>query len=197
MMTALSLSKEEIKERLNSKEPVRINYDNLKPAAVLVPLFMKNGEWHLLFTLRTGEVSTHQNEMSFPGGGREGGENSLDAALREAEEEVGLSPDDVEVLGRLDDIFTITGFRVAPFVGVIPYPYEFNVCDHEIAEVVELSLKELTDPGNCTREDRWKMGDNIYAIYFFQCGGHTVWGATARILKQFLELAFEWEESQD
>lgn len=195
-MTQLSLSRDEIKERLNSREPARINYENLKPAAVLAPLFVKNGEWRLLFTLRTGNVSTHRHEMSFPGGGREGGESSLEAALREAEEEVGLRPEDVDILGRLDDVFTITGFRVAPFVGVIPYPYEFNVCDREIAEVVELSLKELTDPKNCRREDSWKMGNETYSIYFFRCKGYTVWGATARILKQLLELVFEWKDPQ-
>jgi len=196
IMTQLSLTRDEIKERLNSREPVRINHENLKPAAVLVPLFVKDGEWHLLFTLRTGNVSTHRNEMSFPGGGRESGENSLEAALREAEEEVGLRPEDVDILGRLDDIFTITGFRVSPFVGVIPYPYAFEVCRREIARIVEISLRELTDPRNCRRDDSWKLGDRTYPIYFFHGAGHTVWGATARILKQLLELVFEWEEPQ-
>jgi 8-oxo-dGTP pyrophosphatase MutT (NUDIX family) len=108
----------------------------LKCAAVLVPLTQVNGEWHILFTRRTDRVESHKGQVSFPGGACDEGETTPEqTALREADEEIGMKPDDVKVLGRLSRLITISSFRVSPIVGVIPWPYAFRVAGVEVARV--------------------------------------------------------------
>ena len=188
------MNKEEIRERLESHKPIRIDNPSLIPSAVLIALFEKGGQWHVLLTLRPPDIASHQNQICFPGGRADEGEKALEAALREAEEEMGIKPEDVEILGRLDDILTITYYRISPFVGVIPYPYPFKVSEKEIAEVIEIPLADFADPKNFRRDDNWKFQGHYYPVYFFNCGKHVVWGATAKIMKQFLELALDWSE---
>jgi 8-oxo-dGTP pyrophosphatase MutT (NUDIX family) len=108
-------------------------------------------------------------------------------ALREAFEEIGLKEDDVQIIGVLDDIVTITEFIVTPIVGLFPYPYPFKVSEVEIAELIEVPLVSLLD------EDRFSereiiRGTGKEVVYAYQYENHIIWGATARILKQFLEL---------
>src|SRR5215212_7622391 len=99
----------------------------LKCAAVLVPLVWQEDEWHLLFTRRTDKVESHKGQVSFPGGACDEGETTP--------EEIGLNPNDVKVLGRLTNMVTITYFRVTPVVGVIKWPNDFRVGEHEVARV--------------------------------------------------------------
>jgi 8-oxo-dGTP pyrophosphatase MutT (NUDIX family) len=108
-------------------------------------------------------------------------------ALREAFEEVGMKGSDVQLLGALDDIVTTTGFIVTPFVGLFPYPYPFQVSEVEIAELIEVPLSILLDK-ECFGERIIQEGDQKRFVYTYQYGRHTIWGATALILKQFLEL---------
>ena len=97
------------------------------PAGVLIPMYEKDGEHFVIFTLRTETVEHHKGQISFPGGAfNPGDENLLDTALRESFEEIGLFPSDVEVMGELDDQVTVSNFRITPFVGFIPYPYTFH-----------------------------------------------------------------------
>jgi len=151
----------------------------------------------VLLTRRAPHLPTHKNEISFPGGGRDEGEKPLDTALREAEEEVGISPKDVDVLGRLDEIITTTGFCITPFVGVIPYPYEFTVSEDEIAELILIPLDTLADPENYRCENSWIHEGRPYPVSYFDANGHIVWGATAKIFMQFLDIRLlaEWEET--
>ncbi len=188
------MEKKDIKERLKAREPGIIEDAGLRPAAVLMPLFEKHEEWHMLFTLRSPDLPTHQNQISFPGGQIDEGEDALHAALREAEEELGIRPEDVEVIGRLDEIITITRFRITPFIALIPYPYTFRVSEDEIAEVIEIPLNSFMDPEIFRRDDSWRYEGKPYPVYYFTVGRHTVWGATARILKQFMELVMDWKE---
>lgn len=188
-------SAEAIREALHRRAPLQVDAPGLKPAAVLIPLFQKDGRWHLLFTRRSLQLPVHAGQISFPGGAMEPGDQDLlAAALRESEEEMGISPGDVTVLGRLDEILTITGFRVTAFVGVIPYPYPFRPNAEEIAEVIELPLSGFLDPAVFRCDASWRRGDEPYVVYGFQCGAHNVWGATAKIMKQFLEAALGWRE---
>ena len=160
---------------------------SLMPAAVMVLLYPKDGDYCVLLNKRSQEVEHHKGEMSFPGGARDPEDRDfLDTALRETEEEMGIAQADVKVLGRLDDITTRTDFAVAVFVGTIPYPYVFNPSAVEIAEVVEVPYSALVDPANHRYETRLTDGQ-LETVVSYAYEEHLVFGATARILDQFLE----------
>lgn len=160
------------------------------PAAVLIPIFLKEGEPHLLLTLRTETVASHKGQISFPGGTREEGDKDLLlTALRETYEEVGIKPEDVEILGELDDLLAVTNFVVTPFVGVFPYPYAFRISSNEIAELIEIPLSFFIDPAN-RRTEEWLYRGRYTTVYFYDYNNYTVWGVTARILKGFVDICF-------
>ena len=159
----------------------------LKCAAVLVPLLWQNDEWHLLFTRRTERVESHKGQVSFPGGACDEGESTPEeTALREANEEIGLEPKNVRVLGRLANMITITSFRVTPVVGVIPWPTVFRVGEHEVARIFTIPLLWLADKRN-----RWEFnifGRNRTLIAYHPYDGELLWGATARMTLDFLKV---------
>lgn len=189
------ISADRIRQALEQRSAKRLSEAGLAPAAVLMPLFTKDGQWYLLFTRRSENLPTHAGQISFPGGMRDPEDSDLLAtALRESREEMGIAPDQVTILGRLDDIATITGYCVSSFVGIIPYPYPFRPNREEIAEVIELPLECFLDPAGFRRDASWHRGGQPHPVYFFQCGDYLVWGATAKIVKQFLELAAGWQE---
>lgn len=157
-------------------------------AAVLVPLFEDAGGLQVLFTKRSEELPLHKGQIAFPGGGQRPDDVNLRAtALRESHEEIGLRPSDVEILGELDDTVTVTtNFVVAPFVGVIPYPYPFQVNTAEIVELIPLSFSVLSDPSRF-KEEIWDRGGAKTPVCSYTIGPLVIWGLTARILKQLLE----------
>jgi 8-oxo-dGTP pyrophosphatase MutT (NUDIX family) len=160
----------------------------LARAGVLLPLFCKDGSYHCLFTRRTDRVRHHKGEISFPGGVYDTSDKDLAAtALREAHEEIGLKPKDVEILGALDEVVTMTDFVVSPFVGLIPYPYPFVPSPEEIEEMIILPLAGFLKEGVLSEED-WTYQEKTAKVYTYHCGGHIIWGATAKILRQFLAL---------
>jgi 8-oxo-dGTP pyrophosphatase MutT (NUDIX family) len=173
---------------LGARERRVIEHLPFAHAAVLVPLFRKGKDCHLLFTKRTDQVKYHKGEISFPGGTFDKEDLELQqTALREAFEEIGLKENDIQILGALDDIVTITEFIVTPFVGLFPYPYVFQVSPIEIAELIEVPLSLLLDE-KCFGEREILQGEKRRIVYTYQYGKHTIWGATALILKQFLDL---------
>jgi 8-oxo-dGTP pyrophosphatase MutT (NUDIX family) len=173
---------------LSSRQRKVIDHPPFSHAAVLVPLFKKDGNCHLLFTKRSDQVKYHKGEISFPGGVVDEEDKELiNTALREAYEEIGLIESDVQIIGVLDDIVTITEFIVTPIVGLFPYPYPFKVSEVEIAELIEVPLASLLDE-NCFSEKEIFRGGREEVIFNYQYGNHNIWGATARILKQFLDL---------
>ena len=177
-----------IKKILACRGKTCIQDDRLTRAAVLIPLFKKRGEYHLLFTRRTDQVEHHKGQISFPGGRKdEADEDLLTTALREAEEEMGIHKKDVRILGELDDICTVTKFCVSPFVGLIPYPYSFKVNPREIEEVIEVPLSVFLEKSNFRKEFRELQG-KMWPVYFYRHDHHTIWGATASIVKQLLDL---------
>ena len=187
--------KQQIRTTLAQHSKSIASEETFTPSAVLIPIFHKNGEPHLLLTLRTETVASHKGQISFPGGTRESGDRDLLAtALRETFEEVGIRPEDVEVLGELDDLLAVTNFVVTPFVGVFPYPYDFRVSYDEIAELIEIPLSFFIDPRNRRAEERLYRGRNA-TVYFYDYGKYTVWGVTARILKGFVDLCIPSESS--
>ena len=157
------------------------------PAAVLIPIFTRSGEDHILFTKRTETVDAHKGQISFPGGRQEPGEDLLHTALREAHEEIGLDPNVVEVLGELDQEMTfVTNFVISPFVGHIPYPYSFVINRQEVQLLIEVPVLALLDRKNY-REEIETAGDKRYRAYYFHYQNEVIWGATARILKRFFD----------
>jgi 8-oxo-dGTP pyrophosphatase MutT (NUDIX family) len=179
---------DEIREILSRREGKVIDHLPFPRAAVLVPLFQKGGSCHILFTKRTDQVRHHKGEISFPGGMFD--EEDVDlrrTALREAFEEIGLKEDKVHILGVLDDIVTITEFIVTPFVGVFPYPYPFELSPIEIAELIEVPFASLLDPDRFGEKEIIQIGQKR-RVQAYQYKHHNIWGATARILRQFLDL---------
>jgi 8-oxo-dGTP pyrophosphatase MutT (NUDIX family) len=171
-----------------ARHPVRrIGLGELRPAAVLVPLYVRAGDDHLLFTRRTERMTHHRGEISFPGGGRHAEDaDLLRTALRETEEEMGICSSDITVLGRLDDFISIHGYRVTPFVGTFPHPYPCRVNAAEIAEVIEAPLSVLRDPA-IWRKENWRHKGRMHPVHFYTVNGHEIWGLTAAILRQFLK----------
>ncbi|WP_089822000.1 NUDIX hydrolase [Halogranum amylolyticum] len=162
-------------------------------AAVLAPVLDRGGEPHLLFTKRADHLGEHAGQMSFPGGGEEPSDADLQAtALREADEEIGLPPMSAQVVGRLDDIETITDYSVRPFVGRVP-DMAFTPDEREVAEIIVLSVADLTDLANYESERRDHPHYGDIRLHFFHVDGYTVWGATGRILVQLLELTTDWQ----
>lgn len=157
-------------------------------AAVLVPI-VDRGEAFLLFAQRSDHVGQHAGQISFPGGRIDAGDrDDLQAALREAEEEVGLPPSLVEPLGALDDTETFaTQFVITPWVGVVRAPVVWRPDGHEIDRVIEVPVAALLARG-CFRVERWARDGVTREVYFYDYQGTTIWGATARILKQYLDL---------
>jgi 8-oxo-dGTP pyrophosphatase MutT (NUDIX family) len=179
---------EKIKIILACRTKACIHDPALTRAAVLIPLFKKNGEYHVLLTRRTEQVRHHKGQISFPGGRQDEGEDLLSTALREAREEMGIEEKDVRILGELDDMCTVASdFCISPFVGLLPYPYPFKINPREIAEIIEVPLSVLLDEGKF-REELQLRNDQPVRVCFYQHEDHTIWGATARILKQLLDL---------
>jgi 8-oxo-dGTP pyrophosphatase MutT (NUDIX family) len=162
---------------------------NLNPAAVLIPLFYKEGYIHILFTKRSEQVIHHKGQICFPGGSYQYSDATLlQTALRETEEEIGLIAKDVEVLGELDDSSTITSkYIISPFVALIPYPYTFKPNHNEIKQIFSIPLSELTNEIHL--QQSYPDSDTQYPIsYFYHYKEHIIWGVTARILNQLIEL---------
>ncbi|MCS7280517.1 MAG: CoA pyrophosphatase [Desulfobacterota bacterium] len=165
------ITRKEIERKISLYEPKKIKDDRAKRAAVLVPIYAGTEPLSIILTKRTTEVRIHKGEVSFPGGVCEKTDgNTLDAALRESFEEIGLKRQDLEVLGRLDDLYTISGYLVSPYVAWINSPYNFRLSRREVAFLIFLPLDIILSPD-------FKNEDSL--IY----SGETIFGATLRILK--------------
>jgi 8-oxo-dGTP pyrophosphatase MutT (NUDIX family) len=176
-----------LRQALSKRQKLHISDPRRTPSAVLIPLYKKQGEYYILFIQRTDRVRDHKGQISFPGGAyEEGDDNLLQTALREAAEEVGLAAEDVEVIGELDDYRTIgSNYVISPFVGRMPWPYQLQVDEWETEEVIEVPLSALLDKSNVSQDKDILEGEEIDQ-YYYHYRGKVIWGATARILNQFL-----------
>lgn len=186
---------EQLTDALSQRHQVHITDPECTPAGVLVPIFIRQGHYHILFIQRTNKVRDHKGQISFPGGAYEKEDVVLrNTALREAEEEIGLKRNDVRILGQLDDMATAgTHYIISPFVGVIPCPYPFKVDEFETEEIIEVPLEALLAKDGC-ETGMTMVGDTPTETYFYHYNGRTIWGATARILKQLLEIISDLAE---
>jgi len=180
--------KQRLKQNFSLRQARHIVATNRVPAAVLLPIYRKQGQYYVLFTKRTERVKEHKGEISFPGGAyQEGDATLMNTALRECAEEIGLEADDIEILGELDDTFTITSnYVISPFVGFISWPYTLKLDRWEIEELIEIPISALLDE-DCAHEETEIIDGEVVTSYSYYYQGRIIWGATARILNQFLD----------
>ena len=188
----MTLTKEQIKQALLEYTRIEIppeQYHDFVRAAVLIPLFPENNELSVLLTVRTHEVETHKGQISFPGGLRDATDrDAVHTALRETEEELGISPNGIEVLGMLDDLSTPTGFIITPFVGHLPNRPRLRLNASEVAETFSVPLSFFLEDKNARWEMRERNGFQM-KVWFYQYGKYLIWGATAAIIRNLLKHA--------
>ncbi len=176
---------------LDPRDAAAIELPATVQAAVLVPLFIDQGVVHAVFTERRHDLPRHAGEISFPGGRREPDDEDLIAtALRESHEEIGLPAAEVTIIGALEPAPLIaSGFGVYPFVGMVPDGFRWTPSDREVASVIELPLPDVA--GGYGRREIERRGSTIRTDTYV-VDGHTIWGATARIVTDLLERAESW-----
>jgi 8-oxo-dGTP pyrophosphatase MutT (NUDIX family) len=181
-----------IRDLLNrrSPKPIEEQGSSLRRSAVLIPLFNSASEYRVLFTKRTDSVEAHKGQISFPGGRIEEEDGSpLETALREADEEIGLSRKDVTVLGQMDDARTVSSnYIVHPFVGLIPYPYDFKTSVREVKELIEVPFQVFLSGDSAGESTSVVYEGATYQTLAYHYRGEVIWGATARIMQNLVDL---------
>jgi 8-oxo-dGTP pyrophosphatase MutT (NUDIX family) len=185
-----------LRQRLLTLEHAEAQVDTLegfipqaRNAAVLLPLFEQDGEISLAFIRRATTLRSHSGEIAFPGGSVDATDTSpIMTALREAHEEIGLDPARVDVLGVLPPVFTVvSNFLVTPVVAFLPHGLgEVRIQPSEVQEVLIFSLRALNDPA-ILHTQRWTRDNRTRLVYFYDYGTYRIWGATGRMLNQFLQ----------
>jgi 8-oxo-dGTP pyrophosphatase MutT (NUDIX family) len=188
----LPITEEFIRNRINAVEHpsyLETPFDEFtgppRQAAVLIPLVLIDNDWRLIFTRRTDIVDHHKGQVSFPGGRSDSEDASPEAtALRETQEEIGVRPEDIRVLGSLGAYLTVTNYLVTPVVGIIPWPYTFTVHTLEVERVFTIPMTWLMDPAHRQELVRTESGRGV--ITYLPYDGELLWGVTARITVNFL-----------
>ncbi|HUF16872.1 MAG TPA: CoA pyrophosphatase [Thermoanaerobaculia bacterium] len=177
----------ELRDRLARRTAVAIEMPEHRRASVIAPLVRGDHGWSLLFCLRAASLSAHGGQISFPGGALEADESHEDAARRETEEEVGVPGGSIELIGRLDDLVTISGFVASPFVGIIPERFDYVLQEREVARVFEVPLQALlADDQPHVRYVAYQ--GRSYPTYSYVYGDIDIWGLTARMVKQLTDV---------
>ena len=187
---------DKIVSALISRTPEIIAGDGLRPAAVLILIQERADGDYIVLTKRGDNMPTHKGQIAFPGGRAHAGDADLVAtALRESHEEIGVVPEHVRVLGRLDEFTAGYGLVVTPVVGVIPPQYEFLLDLAETSAVASVPICSLMEPNTYVKNAHLSPGGHA-SYHFYVNNGWDVWGVTARILVQFLELAYDFESEK-
>jgi len=176
-----------LKQVLSQRRKSHIIDTSRIPSAVLVPIYVKEGKYYILFTQRTETVRDHKGQISFPGGVYEEQDKTLrNTVLRECFEEIGLATGLTEILGELDDFITTTSsYIISPFVASIPWPYSFKPDSREVEEVIEVPISAVLDK-DCLDQGTEVTDGQETTTYTYHYQGKVIWGATANILNQFL-----------
>jgi 8-oxo-dGTP pyrophosphatase MutT (NUDIX family) len=192
-VSQVELSEEVIANRLlhndgrNKTEEVK-SAENLRRAAVLIPLFCQDGEWQVLFIRRTESVATHKGQVAFPGGGSEPEDEEIaDTALRETFEEIGIHKDGIRILGRLSELITHSGYAITPIVGVVKPPIHLKLQPEEVARAFTIPLSWLADISHHEKRPYRRNGREEEVIYFQRYDGELLWGISGEITVEFLK----------
>jgi mutator protein MutT len=181
---------ERLRTLLRNRAAIEIIAPQHRRACVLIPLIRNGDGWSILFTRRAENLAAHGGQIAFPGGSVEAGESLAQAAIREAEEEVGIPPQHVELIGRLDDVVTHSGFLVAPFAAVVHAPFDYVIQETEVVEVFDVPVEALLAAGNPEVRSVPFRG-KAFPAYFYHHGAHEIWGLTGRMLKAFLDAVWQ------
>ncbi len=185
-----------IRQKLQSRKPLILEPPDFKRSAVLMPIFFDKGQFKFILTKRTDSLKYHKGEISFPGGRCEKHDkNLMETALRETEEEIGVERKHIKVVGRLDDLFTITKYIITPFVGLIYEKVEYKSNDDEVAELLQVPL-DLFLSKEKFQEKCWVRNGTNYPLYYYYWNNYEIWGATAYIINQFIEIVFDFQPSE-
>ncbi len=177
--------KQTLRDNLKNREKRSISFPGYRKAAVMMLFFVKNNSPHVLLQLRTDRVSTHKGQVSMPGGGFDSTDRDmLHTAFRETEEETGIDPSAIELIGEFDEYISIMGFHVNVFVGAFNSNVEYAACDNETEQILEVpfSLFYNEDYYKC---EKLNHEGREFDVYYYDFNGITVWGMTARILTDF------------
>ncbi len=182
---------ESLRAHLAARPPRVVAEWEARPAAVLIPLFFDAGQWHVLLTERTDQVEDHKGQVAFPGGRVDAQDaDRVATALREAEEEVGLRREDVTVLGQIDELITVSQYRITPVIGTFSWPYAFTLEKAELSQVFTVPLSWLAEPAHLeVRQRQPIIPGRPIEVYYFHYAGHTIWVVTARIILNLLKVA--------
>lgn len=178
-----------LREILGRRVSIAIDAPNLRRASVLIPIIRSKRGWSLLLTRRSENLAAHSGQIAFPGGAVEDGELLQEEAIRETQEEVGIPGASVELIGRLDDLITNSGFLVAPFVGVVNEPIDYVIHASEVIEAFEVPIDVLLD----TRKPEVRyvsFRNRKVPAYFYPYKQYEIWGLTGRMLKAFLDMVW-------
>ena len=183
----MMLARDAIRQFLSGHHRREINNAALKHASVLILLFPKDGSLHVLLTRRTEDVEHHKGQISFPGGSvDEGDEDIVSTALRETEEEIGLHRDSIQVLGKFDDLEVPSGFTITPIIAFVDALPALSLNKDEVAEVLLVPLSIFLDKTNERMQQMYRMG-RMNDVYFYRYGRDEIWGATAAMIRAFLD----------
>jgi len=184
-----------IQQKLGNRKPLVLDPPKFTHAAVLIPIISEEDQLKVILTKRTETLKHHRGEISFPGGKSSKEDNNLvETALRETDEEIGVKGDQVQVVSRLDDLFTITRYIITPFIGLIRGEIELVSNDAEVAEILHVPLKLFLTQEKFA-EKAWERNGVKYPLYYYYWKNYEIWGATAYIINQFTELIFEFQPS--
>jgi 8-oxo-dGTP pyrophosphatase MutT (NUDIX family) len=181
-----------VETKLRNYHPQHIQGEGVKNSAVMILFINKQNIPHLIFTKRTEWVETHKGQISFPGGMRDAVDVDLfQTARRETFEEIGIRPEQIQLLGQLDDFYTVTNFIISPFVGFLANDFLYQINEREVAKVLEVPLSLFL------RSDRfevkkWPYQNKLYNVYFYHYQQEVIWGATAFILNRFIDRVFQY-----
>ncbi len=176
----------QVRQQLASPPPARLAAREARQAAVLVPLYVDADQLWTVLTRRTEELPHHRGQIAFPGGGREIGEDAWKTALRESQEEIGLEPERVLKLGKLDEAEAPSGYRIIPCVGAVPHPLETTPNEAEIAEIFSVPLLAFADV-RMTEDREVTINGRRRSLRVYQvAGGRQVWGLTARLIQNLM-----------
>jgi len=185
-----------IKSKLENRKEFRIDNPNFRPSAVLIPFFYEENKLKVLFTVRHKDLKHHKGEISFPGGKKDEEDKDLiETALRETKEEVGIDRNQITILGRLDDLFTITRYIITPYVGIIKGNFKIKISDKEVFKIIKVPLSIFGENGYF-QEEAWKQNETSYPIFYYYWRKNIIWGATAYIMNQFIEIIYNFQPSK-